>query len=191
MKSGTFLLGHPVYCLEAFSFEKSQAVMLEYNIRTLFFQNCNEGFLQHVWVCCTSYYAFGKKGRPVTCFVGIGHRRWASIFPCTCSVCKLLLLKILSWCAWADGKGLSLRSRVFHLFLMVLFLYNQSSLCIVIFVVCEPWAVKLDSVLQLWVPRSLPKHNCKERGEFFNNVCAMQLQRSHLCKLKAFMADGP
>lgn len=41
--------------------------MLEYNIRTLF-QNCNEGFLQHVWVRCTSYYAFGKKGRPVNTF---------------------------------------------------------------------------------------------------------------------------
>jgi hypothetical protein len=53
---------------------RSFKLVLEYNIRTLF-QNCNEGFLQHVWVCCTSYYAFGKKGRPVTRFVGIGHKR--------------------------------------------------------------------------------------------------------------------
>jgi hypothetical protein len=66
-----------IYCLETFSFQKShQTVMLDYNIRTLFFQNCIQGFLQHIWVCCTNYCAFSKKGGPVTCFVGIGHRRF-------------------------------------------------------------------------------------------------------------------
>ena len=65
-----------MYCLENFSFQKSQqTVMLKYNIRKLFFQNCIEGFLQHTWVCCTSYYVFTKKGGRVTCFVGIGYRR--------------------------------------------------------------------------------------------------------------------
>jgi hypothetical protein len=66
--------------------------MLEYNIRTLFFQNGNEGFLQHVWVRSTSYYAFGKKGGPVTRFVGMRHKRHSTwIVPCTCKQGMLIV----------------------------------------------------------------------------------------------------